>query len=585
MSKDLIMKYVASFFKGVRPGWKRILFSPEVKPSLNRAIMSLSQFLYNKGIRAHHLDKNGLKTYLRPNEFNIFEFLKYCDPQNVSAIIVGQDPYTRPDEAHGLSFSVPKKAGIPHSLRAIYDTLLEYKLIETMPTHGNLINWAKQGILLINRYLTRSPNIQSDGDAVWINGNGDSSSVHQFWIEFTDTFLQYLTGEFLKKQLNHPAHKLYVLLWGNVAKSAAASCNTTDLPPGVSVQILEWGHPSPANSQNMTADNPLNFRKCPHFAILHQELGINWDPDFDSGNKRLSQFYLAKTFDGFDLSSQLNNADQYDDATDTKENIIIRGSTNKMPAEVPPKIPAPLISKRAISNTPIIIGTDGGCSNNGKINAIGSYGVYFHKPFWQQPTKIWGCLPHKILVIEENTSLIHGGDEIKPTNSRGELYGAIYALKQCIQELNMRMELHPVIIIMDSTYVLHMINERIWRTHAKDPELSARTVEANNDLVKIIYKLLLELAQLVPTNDSDLSPWDILMQPAAHNNFAVSKKKSNPMDTKWGGLTIIHQNSHQAAPSADKDEYLYWLCNNEADQLCNKAVSEYNPLQLGPFTA
>ena len=72
--KGIVAPYVVEFFKGVRPGWKRILLSPSVKPHLNKAIKCLDKYLDLHGVTAAHLAKNGLKTYIRPASGNIFEF-------------------------------------------------------------------------------------------------------------------------------------------------------------------------------------------------------------------------------------------------------------------------------------------------------------------------------------------------------------------------------------------------------------------------------------------------------------------------------------------------------------------------------
>src|SRR5271168_4511687 len=170
MSASLIAEFIKLIFKNVKPGWKRILLSPEIKPALYYCFKSLDQYLINKGVTRDLIRKKGLGYYIRPIPEKILAAFAHFEPDDLKVIIIGQDPYLKVSDADGLCFSVPLAADIPPSLKNIYKCL-ERTMNIKIATHGNLTEWAKQGVLLLNRYLTRSPNIC---DSV-VDGNGDSS--------------------------------------------------------------------------------------------------------------------------------------------------------------------------------------------------------------------------------------------------------------------------------------------------------------------------------------------------------------------------------------------------------------------------
>lgn len=116
-----------------------------------RTITAMSK--YSMGIMLRRT--KGEKIHPAQNE--IFKSLELTSPENIKVIIIGQDPYHSDDQAMGLAFSVKRKAKIPPSLRNIYEEL-ESDLGENFkaPLHGDLTSWAREGVLLINAYLTVS---------------------------------------------------------------------------------------------------------------------------------------------------------------------------------------------------------------------------------------------------------------------------------------------------------------------------------------------------------------------------------------------------------------------------------------------
>lgn len=130
-------------------------------------------------------------------------------------LILGQDPYHKPGQAHGLSFSVPAGEKLPPSLRNIYKEL-ESDLGVPPATTGNLKPWAKQGVLLLNAVLT-------------VRQNEAASHKNQGWERFTDAVIQRLSEE---------KDKMVFVLWGNYARKKAKLIDARHT-------IIEGVHPSP----------------------------------------------------------------------------------------------------------------------------------------------------------------------------------------------------------------------------------------------------------------------------------------------------------------------------------------------------
>lgn len=172
-----------------------------------------------------------------PPRNDIFNALKYTSYKDTKVIIVGQDPYIRPGQAHGLSFSVLPGAQIPPSLYNIFKELHD-DLGCYIPDNGCLIPWAKQGVLLLNTSLT-----------VRAGQSGSHSNPTIGWPTFTNRILELL---------NQKDESLIFMLWGNHAKSKASL-----IDPG-SHMILTAAHPSPLAGGA--------FFGCKHFSKASQYL-------------------------------------------------------------------------------------------------------------------------------------------------------------------------------------------------------------------------------------------------------------------------------------------------------------------------
>ncbi|HXH75985.1 MAG TPA: uracil-DNA glycosylase [Bacteriovoracaceae bacterium] len=159
------------------------------------------------------------KKIIYPPESDIFNALKLTPLKNVKVVILGQDPYHGPGQAHGLAFSVQRGVKIPPSLQNIFKELKSDLIIDP-PEHGNLEAWAMQGVLLLNNVLTVE--------------NGKPASHHgKGWEIFTDRIIEILNEE--KKNL-------VFILWGSPAQKKARVVSPEKH------LMLTSSHPSPLSS-------------------------------------------------------------------------------------------------------------------------------------------------------------------------------------------------------------------------------------------------------------------------------------------------------------------------------------------------
>ena len=174
--------------------------------------------------------------------FNAFE----CTPFNkVKVVIIGQDPYHNPGQAHGLCFSVPDKVPPPPSLVNIYKEL-NHDLEIPIPQTGNLEQWARQGVLLLNASLT-------------VEANTPMSHSQLGWHIFTDEVIKHIS-----KDKEH----VVFMLWGKFAQNKEVLINATKH------KILKAAHPSPLSAYN-------GFFGCGHFSKANNWLRENGEKPID----------------------------------------------------------------------------------------------------------------------------------------------------------------------------------------------------------------------------------------------------------------------------------------------------------------
>ncbi|WP_273323595.1 uracil-DNA glycosylase [Vallitalea guaymasensis] len=203
---------------------------------------------YYKKLR--HQLKNEYNNYtIYPDMYDIFNALHYTSYEDVKVVILGQDPYHGPNQAHGLSFSVKKGVRIPPSLVNIYKEL-NNDLGCKIPSHGNLTKWAKQGILLLNASLT-------------VRASKPSSHSKIGWQIFTDKIISLL---------NQREEPVVFILWGNYAISKEKLI-TSDRH-----YIIKSVHPSPLSaSRGFFGSKP--FSKANEFLKSINKEEIDWQID------------------------------------------------------------------------------------------------------------------------------------------------------------------------------------------------------------------------------------------------------------------------------------------------------------------
>ena len=185
-----------------------------------------------------------------PQKSSIFNAFNLTPLQNVKVVILGQDPYHGTGQAHGLSFSVPKGINIPPSLRNIYKEISS-DLGLSIPTHGNLVSWANQGVLLLNATLT-------------VRKKQPKSHYGKGWEKLTD---------FVIASLAKSSQPVAFLLWG---KSAAEKEELILKEGEQPYLILKAPHPSPYSAHS-------GFLGCKHFSTANKWLKnnqidpINWE--------------------------------------------------------------------------------------------------------------------------------------------------------------------------------------------------------------------------------------------------------------------------------------------------------------------
>ncbi|MGI6710620.1 MAG: uracil-DNA glycosylase [Bacilli bacterium] len=168
-----------------------------------------------------------------PNANDIFTAFKLTSYKDVRVVIIGQDPYHGEGQAHGLAFSVQEGISLPPSLKNIYKEL-EDDLGIKKSASGDLTNWAKQGVLLLNATLT-------------VRGGLANSHKGYGWEEFTDNVIRKIV---LKDEM------VIFVLWGNDAKKKEVLINNPKH------KILKAAHPSPLSAYN-------GFFGCKHFSMIN----------------------------------------------------------------------------------------------------------------------------------------------------------------------------------------------------------------------------------------------------------------------------------------------------------------------------
>ena len=177
----------------------------------------------------------------------IFNAFNLCPFDKVKVVIIGQDPYHEPGQAHGLSFSVCDGVPFPPSLQNIFKEI-EQDLGTPIPMTGNLTRWAEQGVLLLNATLT-------------VRAHQAASHQRRGWEEFTDAAI---------KTLNADRNNLVFILWGGYARSKAPLIDSSRH------LILQSVHPSPLSANRGGWFGNHHFSRANAYLVEHGQEPINW---------------------------------------------------------------------------------------------------------------------------------------------------------------------------------------------------------------------------------------------------------------------------------------------------------------------
>lgn len=230
---------IKSMFKGLDEPTINIL-ARQLREQLGRALNAVNADMQTRP-----------NVVLSPAPNLTLNAFRLCRLDVVKVVLLGQDPYIKPGQAQGLSFSVPRGVSIPPSLRNIYSCLVHCGLIPSAPKNGDLSSWASQGVLMFNSALTTVI--------------GKSNAHQKCWTEYTDAVLAAIATQL-------PQKIVFILLGADAQKKATLIDSARHL-------VLCWGHPSPLSKVNQS-DNPAHFKYCDVFTRANEFLGegnkINW---------------------------------------------------------------------------------------------------------------------------------------------------------------------------------------------------------------------------------------------------------------------------------------------------------------------
>jgi len=216
----------------IESGWKAVLASEFDKPYFENLV---------RFVRAEYAG-----TTVYPPAGMIFNAFEQCPFDRVKVVILGQDPYHEPGQAHGLCFSVRDGVPFPPSLRNIFKEISQ-DTGTTVPQSGDLTRWARQGVLLMNATLTVRA-----GQAASHQGKG--------WETFTDAVI---------RTISEGRDHVVFILWGGYARRKAA------LIDGSRHLVLESAHPSPLSAYAGFFGN-AHFSKANCWLEEHGKTAVVW---------------------------------------------------------------------------------------------------------------------------------------------------------------------------------------------------------------------------------------------------------------------------------------------------------------------
>lgn len=220
----------------VNKDWDRIIDEAYGLDKLNQILDKLSNLRQEKTIY--------------PQEDDVFTAFKLTDFSNIKVVILGQDPYFNPGEAHGLAFSVQKGIKLPPSLKNIFKEL-QNDLGYQSPISGDLTKWSKQGVFLLNSSLSVEEKIPN-------------SHSNLGWQSFTDSIIQYISQE---------KNNVVFILWGNFARKKATLIDDSKH------LIIESSHPSPLSARHSFFGSKV-FSRTNNYLYTNGQTPIDWSLNY-----------------------------------------------------------------------------------------------------------------------------------------------------------------------------------------------------------------------------------------------------------------------------------------------------------------
>ncbi len=217
----------------LEPGWKQALTSEFEQP-------------YMQALRAFLIEQKALGKAVFPPGPLIFNALNSAPLEKVRVVIIGQDPYHGPGQAHGLSFSVPPGVRPPPSLQNIFKEI-QRDLGHPIPRHGCLQSWAEQGVMLLNAVLTVEQGLAG-------------SHANRGWERFTSRVIEVL---------NRDREHLIFMLWGSHAQKKGQQIDR-----GRHL-VLTSVHPSPLSAHRGFIGNG-HFSAANAYLEQHGRLPVDW---------------------------------------------------------------------------------------------------------------------------------------------------------------------------------------------------------------------------------------------------------------------------------------------------------------------
>lgn len=216
----------------------------KIEPSWKSTLEQLFHQKYFKELVAFVKDEYSTSNVYPPGK-DIFNAFNHCPIDSTKVVILGQDPYHGPGQAHGLSFSVKPEVPFPPSLHNIFKEI-ESDLGKPFPPNGDLTRWADQGVFLLNATLT-------------VRAHQAGSHQKKGWEEFTDEVIRTISDK---------REKVVFLLWGAYAQKKSFLIDSNKH------LILKAPHPSPLSSYR-------GFFGCKHFSKANDYLIANGNKPID----------------------------------------------------------------------------------------------------------------------------------------------------------------------------------------------------------------------------------------------------------------------------------------------------------------